>query len=66
MEGEAEPVKEQEDRFYLKTTLAVHKSDVCTLTALPNGYLASAGGDRKIRITNPETEEIVTSFKGLD
>ena len=52
------------DRFLLKGTLNMHKSDVCTLSILPNGRLASAGGDKQIQISNPETGEQVTSLKG--
>lgn len=55
---------DQEENFLLKGTLNIHKSDICTLSILPNGYLASAGGDKLVQISNPETGELVTSLKG--
>ncbi len=42
----------------------IHKSDVCTVTSLPNNYLASAGGDKLVQLTDLSTLKTISSLKG--
>lgn len=51
------------ERYGLSSSLDFHQGDVCTISVLHNGHIASGGGDNTVYIF--DGEKIISSMKGI-